>query len=343
MAQLIDTLEYCSVKTGPELDSILDDACRHAESIILLGPPGCGKTEGIFAAANRNNKPVLGGPVNISMSDGTDQKGVPNMNENHLKWVKEQRWYTAVTTPITAFFDDFGQGPTIAQCASTSALREHRIDDLYLHPDCWVVAASNRQSDKAGVNRIPTHTTNGVTVIAVEYSMANTVGYFKTLDNVDELTVRFMRMKGEAGLSFDANRTVNPTPRQWEWVARKLAQNPSTPLAVIAGRITRALAGDLLDFRSFANDIPDLADVIANPTTAKVPTQPPAQFLVVDKLVEIADQHNFKSILEYVKRIIPDVQVRFGRFVMKEKTALTFTEEFGKWSSRFADQLRVNE
>ena len=320
-----------------ELYEVALDAATDGEPLLIIGPPGTGKSDIVKQVSDKVGKPMLA-PINLAHSDSTDMKGMPKLDEGFVIWVKEKRWL--IDAPTTVFLDELAQGQVIAMNGAAPIYLEKRVDDVYLHPDTWVVAASNRMSDKAGTNRIPSQFPNRGTTVGVRYDCESQVEWMLTQDSMDMLTLRFLRMLGDTAFSFDPNCLVNPTPRQWSWVARKLERTTHVPYATIAGRITKGHATKLLAFRDLAPTLPSVEEVLLTPTKARVPENTSAQFLVTDMLADQASVNTFDALVEYAQRLPPEMQAKFVKDSLTRKPEVASTKSFVRWGVKFSEVLR---
>lgn len=335
---LDDDLEFHAL-TPAEFEPILRDHALSNEPLFILGDPGCGKTSMIDAVAEQVGKPCMA-HFNLSQSDGTEF-GVPHFGDDGvLRFAQEDHWHFRAANPTTVFFDEWAQGTVLTQCSATPILREKRVRSLFLHPETWVVAASNFPKNKAGTNRIPSHTLNDLAVYGLVYHADSQVNYMLSRNDIDLLTMRFLRMKGDTAFFFDPTNTVNATPRQWTNVARKLFANPTTHHATIAGHIGKGMASELMAFRNLAPLLPDPVDVLTNPTTAKVPDNTSAQFLITDMLADNASATSFDALVTYAKRLPAEMQAKFVKDSLKRKPEVASTRAFVEWGVKFAEVLR---
>ena len=93
---------------------------------------------------------------------------------------------------------------------------------------------------------------------------------------------------------------------------RKLKNNPDVPFATVAGRIGKGMASELMAFRDLAPTLPSVEEVLMNPKGAKLPSEnTSAQFLITDMLADQATFNTFDSLVEYAKRMPPEMQAKF--------------------------------
>ena len=326
--------------TPDELLPILIDAAKCGESVGVEGPPGGGKSEVITQAALAAGKPILC-PYNLELSDQTEGKGIPFRdldNPAQFIWLKDKRWLQDFA--FTNFMDELPRAPVPVQGTAATLLLENRIDDIYLPKGTWHSWAGNRTSDKAGANRVPTIIYQRCDMYEMVYSSESQIRHMLIQPDMDLLTIRFLRMKGDAAFDFDPNKKINSTPRSWSTVARKLYANPDTPFATIAGKITKGFASELMAFRALAPTLPSPEEVMLNPTGARVPENMSAQFLVTDMLADQASFNTFDALVEYAKRLPSEFQAKFIKDSMKRDPSIMSTKAFVAWGVKFAPVLR---
>ena len=122
---------------------------------------------------------------------------------------------------------------------------------------------------------------------------------------------------------------------------RKLKNNPDIPFATVAGRIGKGMASELMAFRDLAPTLPSVEEVLMNPKGAKLPSEnTSAQFLITDMLADQATFNTFDALVEYAKRMPPEMQAKFVKDSMKRHPEVAGTPAFVQWGVKFAEVLR---
>lgn len=324
-----------------ELKRLLIGHAEASEAVGIEGPPGCGKTELVMQVADLVGKPMLS-PFNCVLSDGVDMKGIPSFNgdKTSVTWIKDKRWLIAAECATTILADELTQGNIGSQNSMASIIYEKRIDDLHLHPETWVVWTGNRAQDKCGTTRVPGQIYNRSYMYELAVSSQDHIEYEIQQPNIDMLTLRYLRMKGDEAYEFDPAKKINATPRAWSTVARKLGKEPMTTLPTIAGRIGKGLATELMAFRVLADSLPSPEEVLMKPKTARVPENVSALFLITDMLADIASVNSFDALVEYAMRLPPEMQAKFVCDSLSRKPEVASTSSFVTWGVRFASVLR---
>lgn len=340
---------------------IVDWHFAYRQPFMAAGAPGHSKTS--VPAATSLRYGLVPALVRLSMSDGTDLKGLPQMlkdevGRSYMQWVKEGI-FAFNDKPISCGLDEYGQGMIQAQNAGGPLLLEKRVDhDTVLHPDSIVWATTNRLQDQAGVTKLPKQIPNRVTYIDdVEVSVdawadimvsggswTPKLGEYipgKPLpEEPDTDVIQFFRSKG-AFPTYDPNEMVNCTPRQAEWVAHAFPVLPEDiQFDVCAGRIGGGLATELRAFMKHKKDVPTREEIMLNPKGARVPKEISARYLVCGTLAGMANPETIESVVIYADKLPPEFQAMVCKDAMKRDPRITHTAAFVKWGVKFYQHLK---
>ena len=110
--------------------------------------------------------------------------------------------------------------------------------------------------------------------------------------------IAFLRFKPELLYSGDVTSDANawPTPRSWEMASRVLtgvAQRQRASFlngagefeaVLLDGTVGQAAASELVAFLRLFRELPSIDEILLNPATAKVPTEPSAQIAIATAL-----------------------------------------------------------
>ena len=310
----------------------------------VIGAPGMGKSE-IISAVSKEKLPenqII--TMNLVNRDPTDLSGLPFLltlpdGTKVVEWVKQRAFLSK--TPITLFMDELFQAPVQTMNVAAPIILEKRVDDIYLHPESWVVFASNRMEDKAGTNRVPSHIPNRATLYyGPDVSVDDWAEW--ALDNgIDIRVIQYVRMDPGALHDFDPSRLVNATPRQWAYVGRKLVRIPSRIMHdTVAGRVGEGYAAKFTAFIKIADQLPPKEKILMDPKKAPVPDEPSALYLVTGMLAQAANATTFDAIATYADRIPPEFQAMLVKDAMRLSPEITNTKAFVKWGVKFAEVLR---
>lgn len=231
----------------------------HQESILLLSPPGVGKSDTVLQAAKSAGLPcrsLLGTQIAPE-----DVSGVPRIIDERSVFCPPRVLLPESNEPFCLFLDELPACTPDIQKAFYSLLLERRIGEHLLPPGSWVVAAGNRVQDRALVRTISSALINRVLVLNVRVDVDEWLAWAGNHD-VDPTIRAFISEYPDALLRPIPKDSVPfSTPRAWTLLsdALRLALDEDDrrqlPLSE-QNRLCRALAAGRIsaeDVTNFSN------------------------------------------------------------------------------------------
>jgi hypothetical protein len=287
--------------------------------VYLWGPPGVGKSSIVRQAAEKNGLDVL--DVRAVLLDPVDLRGLPRIDNDSALWCPPA--FLPKGGEGVLFLDELAQAPPLVQAACLQLTLDRRVGE-YLLPEGWsVIAASNRQEDRAGAHRLISPLLNRFLHIDLEVSHDDWQDWSVQAGVAPEVR-SFLRYRPALLFQFDptSNQRSFPTPRSWEFVSQVLSHTPAELLhAVISGCVGEGPAAEFVGFARLCKELPDLDQVLSQPTTTPVPREPAVLYALVGALTERCrkgDQATLSSFVQYATRL-PD---EFGVLAMRDALAI---------------------
>jgi hypothetical protein len=136
-----------------------------SESLLLLSPPGVGKSDVVRQAAAEAGlevRSLLGTQIAPE-----DVSGVPKLVGGRAVFCPPRVLLPDDGKPFCLFLDELPAAPPEVQKAFYSLLLERRVGEYRLPPGTWVVAAGNRSEDRALVRTPSSALVNRVFVVPI--------------------------------------------------------------------------------------------------------------------------------------------------------------------------------
>ncbi|OAI46174.1 ATP-binding protein [Planctomycetaceae bacterium SCGC AG-212-F19] len=253
-----------AVAVGPMEETItlrqarkLVQCMAHEQSFLLLAPPGVGKSEMVYQAAEEAHLPcrsLLGTQIAPE-----DVSGIPRIIGERSVFCPPRVLLPERPEPFCLFLDELPACAPDVQKAFYSLLLERRLGEHALPKGTWVVAAGNRMQDRALVRALSSALVNRVAILHVRVDVA------EWLDWAERNGVR-PEIRGFISYMPDALMRPVPdqpspfsTPRAWTLLSRALDMaeangilDRSTHRALAFGRLS---AEDAAVFCALAEEL----------------------------------------------------------------------------------------
>lgn len=306
---------------------------RNAQYVIpyLISGPGIGKTTSVEDEAERRG--IECRILSLAQYDAGELAGwaIPTKEGDKMERLRPD-WMPNDGEGIL-FLDELPQAPVANQNIAAQIVNERRVGQHHL-PDGWViVAAGNRTSDRAGTNNMPSHLKDRLMFLEIEADLEDTIAYFYS-KKIDERVCAFLRFRPEWLHKFERDANASASPRSWERTSSILSWglDPVCLNEAIAGQVGRGATADFLGFMKMYDSVPDMDDLIANPESADVPSDPAVLYAISAALSARASKSNISNVIRYLSRI---PQKEFAAFALKDAVnrdgSIKQVEDFRKW------------
>ncbi len=307
-----------------QLADLLDAALAAQLPILVTGPPGCGKSDIVAQACNRNGADLI--ISHPAVADPTDAKGLPwaeaGADEATFLPFGELAQALQATKLTVWFLDDLGQASPAVQASFMQLLLARRVNSHKL-PDCVTfVAATNRRSDRAGVAGILEPVKARFASI-VELEPDNNEFCLWGLDNgLSVLVVAFVRFRPELLCDFQpsADLTNCPMPRTWAHVSKllELGLDPELEFVAIAGAVGEGAAAEFIAFAKMYRELPNIDGIFVDPDADPLPDQPSTLYATVTALGARMTTENFARVARYAERLMEEGRGEFAALLVRD-------------------------
>ena len=308
--------------------------------VFVVGQPGIGKSAcNAEAARIAGFHHVLSHPA---IEDPTDIKGIPFPDPDgkgaHFLAIGQLHKITHATEPTLWDIDDFGQSVGATQAGYMQAIHAREINGIRI-PDCVsIVAASNRRTDRAGVQGILEPVKSRFATIVELVPDLDDYNAWQIREGFDPIWIAWSRFAPDLLCDFQptADMENSPLPRTWANAARLHALNlPAHVWAkVLCGAVGESAGTKFLAFERMYKEIPSVDGILIDPDAAPIPERSGVLCAVVTALATRVTVANFPRIARYAERLHENSDGEFSALLLRDcvrrDSAVTQTPAFVK-------------
>ena len=306
---------------------------------FIWGAPGVGKSQVVSQVAKENNLQFI--DVRAVLLDPVDLRGLPYINGDH-----KAHWCAPDFLPTAGegilFLDELNAAPPLVQAACYQLVLDRKLGE-YTLPEGWrIVAAGNRESDKAVTHRMPAPLANRFLHLQFDVDLNDWVAW-ALAHKIKTEVIAFLRFRPELLHKFDPKSADKgfPSPRSWEFVSRALDQNPdpSIEFDLIRGIVGEGAAVELMSFLKIFRTLPSPDRVLMNPEGEEVPSDPATLYALVGALVRKASEQTFDNLVKYFNRLPAEFSVLAVKDCIAADQGLVNTRAYISWAHLHANVL----
>ena len=323
------------------LKDTLQALIKAGRSVAIEGAPGGGKTTIVHQVAEAMGLPVVERHMPTML---VEDFGIPYPTDAGFEY-KLPDWFphkgkAGTENGGVLLFDDRNQANADLQKVLANIQQARTLHGKPMADGWTVVSTGNRQSDRAGANRVLSHLRNRETVLEFETHLDDSTQWM--IDNaVRPEVIAFTRFRPHLLHDFDPQRDVNPTPRSWvEGVSDVLGTVSSeAEYECFKGAIGEGAAAEFVGFIRIYRKLPNPDAILINPDTADVPTDPATLYALSGALAERATSGNFERVVTYTGRMPAEFSVLSISMAVRRDSDLASTQAFTKWALAHQDVL----
>ena len=293
------------------------------QPVFIWGSPGTGKSSVVNQLAIELGIALR--DIRALLLDPVDLRGLPFVGKDG-----RSQWATPEFLPQDGagilFLDELNAAPAMVQASCYQLVLDRRLGEYRL-PEGWaIVAAGNRDSDRAATTRMPTPLRNRFVHIDFEVDVQEWSDW-AIKANVRPEVIAFIRFRPELLSAFDRDANAFPSPRSWEFVSRILNSRPNSSAEheLIAGAVGTGAATEFSAFLRMFRELPNIDSILLNPTQEPVPENAAAQYAVASALARCASDTNFDRICLYLNRLPTEFRVLCVRDATLRQPAIRST------------------
>jgi MoxR-like ATPase len=297
---------------------------------FLWGGPGIGKSAVIRQLAAALSMPLR--DVRALLLDPVDLRGLPFLgNDGRSKWATPE--FLPQDGTGILFLDELNAAPAMVQASCYQLVLDRKLGEYTLPAGWSILAAGNRDSDRAVTTRMPTPLRNRFVHLEFEVDMQEW-SEWAIQAGVRPEVIAFLRFRAELLNAFDRDANAFPSPRSWEFVSRILDSQPEPSIEheLFAGAVGSGAATEFSAFLRMFRELPNIDAILVNPHKEPVPENAAAQYAVASALAHRASDTNLDRICVYLDRMPTEFCVLCVRDASLREPGIRHTAAYTKWA-----------
>lgn len=315
------------------IPNLLETAHKAGISVFLKGAPGCGKTSAVRQYAAQQKLRLIS--VHAPLTDPLDIKGLPTVENNEARFLPLNIWPKETDAPVVVLIDELPQCVPSIQNAYSQLLIDKQLGSLKLPKGSFVVATGNRKEDRAATSNIPSHIVNRVLHISVD-TVAEDFLEWALTNKIEPMIIAFGRFRPDALHTFDPKNSQEPfaTYRTWEMVSNFLKNNSHEEILYegLTGLIGVGPTTEFVAFKRLYLDLPDPQQVLLNPDTAYIPSDPATLYALTTALATIVSKDTTDNLMKLAARLPTEYAVMMVKTAHKICPEVRKAKSFQSWA-----------
>ncbi|XPV75069.1 MAG: ATP-binding protein [Desulfovibrio sp.] len=309
------------------------------QPVFIWGAPGVGKSQVVAQIAEELGKELI--DVRAVLLDPVDLRGLPRIEQDGTAGWCPPSFLPQEGSGIL-FLDELNAAPPLVQAACYQLVLDRKLGEYEL-PEGWtVLAAGNREGDRAVTHRMPTALANRFVHLDFDVSHSDWELWAQQKGLSYEVTA-FLKFRPALLHDFDPKKDVKafPSPRSWEFAARVLSADPAPSVLyeMLSGTIGTGAATEFIGFRKAYKDLPDPEEVLQQPDNIPLPEDPATLYAFCEVLASKASEATSDAILTVASRLPAEFSVLLVRDSVKRFRNIIESSLFSSWAEQHAEVL----
>ncbi len=322
-----------------EITASLQSVLAAKLPVFIWGPPGVGKSQIVAQIAQANNLELR--DIRALLLDPVDLRGLPRITDKGLS-----QWCTPEFLPREGkgilFLDELNAAPPLVQAACYQLVLDRKLGEYTLPEEWTVIAAGNRETDRAVTHRMPSALANRFIHFDFSVDTNEWIAWAAGNDIAEEI-IAFIRFRPALLHDFDPEKNTRafPTPRSWEFASTLLAAGTEPKLLkqVLSGTVGSAAAAEFIGFLKLYRNLPEVEEIMQAPESIDIPVEPAVLFAVCEMVGRAATMPRVEKVFLFAARLPTEFAILLVRESVRHCREIAATDLFAGWAARHAEVL----
>ena len=321
------------------LTSVLTSMLGQRWPAFIWGPPGIGKSAIVHSIATEAGLPVI--DLRASLLDPTDLRGIPAIVDKQAVWCPPAFLPKESSAPGILFLDEINAAPPLVQASLYQLVLDRRVGEYVLPDGWWIVAAGNRQQDRAVTFRMSSALSNRFIHLDFDVDVSDWRAW--ALDkNIDPLVVAFISYRPALLREDPGESAAFPTPRSWEIVSDVLKKfgGHKECADFISGIVGSGAATEFATFVKRSLNMKQMEEIVADPKDAVIPKSLDGLHVLTTWLVHSADRDDvFNASAVLLNRLPPEFAVVLSKEMIHANQTFSRQEGYKNFIKKNANLI----
>ncbi len=276
--------------------STLFRAPERGPSVLLLGPPGVGKTAVVGQAAAAAGLPLT--TIALPTCEAVDLRGMPSIRDGRTVWASP----LPQSGRGVLLLDELSSAAPDVQVAAHHIVWAERGSDMSTP---WhVILTGNRAADKTLYRAPSAPLRNRLIMLYIDAELDPWI-VWALLAGIAPEIIGFLRWRPALLLAKEIPaQGAFPSPRAWERASGIISLSVSSSIEreLLAGTIGEGAATELCAYLRTARELPVIEAIRANPAKSRVPSEPSLLYALTAMLAHYTVRTG-EGLMSYVHRL----------------------------------------
>lgn len=241
------------------------------------------------------------------------------------------------------FLDEFNSADRSVQKAAYKLTLDRMVGEYQIHDKTAIICAGNLSTDNAIVEEMSTALQSRLIHLELVVDSKQWLDW-ASLNGIDHRICAYINFRPNALYKFDANHDnkTYASPRTWEFASRLLKNmdvSHDLILPILAGTISEGVAREFLGFTRIYEDLPTMAELIANGGDIPIPQEKSVLYALTGSISAKAEDKTIGPLMKFINRIPIEFQVVTMRDLVRRKPDLIKHVSVEDWIDKNTTEL----